>query len=772
MNAKENAGRRNRAERRKIPVTAAMKLSDCLVRFLLGAVLAGAEIPGGRAMFALAFVGVTRPGLEGLAALLGSALGYLSFRGFVGGLRYISAAMMVYAVALAMGEFNIYRRPWFMPGVAAVLNGMVGFVYQAAAGWSGAAAVGLAAEVILTAGAVYFYRLAFGLWEERRPGGQVTVAQTVGVLVLGASLLMTLERVTVADTFSLGRVLSVLAVMLAGWKGGTGIGAAAGITAGLAMDLASGLPPYYTLAYALPGLVTGIFTRQGRLLAALAYIMSGGVVILWLGTESGSGLAWELVAGAVLFLLLPDKLLSRFASLLRQETPAHAGEQARILAERRLRQTASAFRAVSGGLRGAFRVPSANDGDTSRIFDRAADRVCAGCRRREHCWQKEHHTTRTALSDALNRMLERGRGEREDFPPYFAGNCVKFDAFLTAANQELTAMLHRRRYDDRVRESRAAVCGQYDQLAEVLERTAAELGADLSPDIRRQRLVKQRMTALGVEGGCAVWQDGQGHLRLELTGTGADRLSQPGEVSRLSSLLGCPLKVEETGRGRATLAQREPLSAVAGVAAADRAGQKVSGDVGAWFKDPAGRLNVILCDGMGSGPAAREDSDCALGLLEKFLKAGLDAEEALRTVGEALALRGEERGGFTTVDMLRIDLYTGKCDIFKLGAAPTYLRRGGQVERVDCGSLPMGLAVGETCRPDRASVTLETGDWVVLVSDGVSTGREDEWLRGLLAEFDGLSPQELAGRVLRESGRRMGDSDDRTVMVLKMDERK
>jgi len=207
------------------------------------------------------------------------------------------------------------------------------------------------------------------------------------------------------------------------------------------------------------------------------------------------------------------------------------------------------------------------------------------------------------------------------------------------------------------------------------------------------------------------------------------------------------------------------------VAAAERTGQSVSGDAGAWFKDGKGRLNVLLCDGMGSGTAAREDSNCALGLLEKFLRAGLEAEEALKTVGEALALRGEEQGGFTTVDLFQLDLYSGSGTICKLGAAPTYLRRNGQVERLEGSSLPAGLS-GAHCTPDLFPVKLEAGDCVVLVSDGVATGRDDGWLQQLLTEFDGLSPQELAGRILRESGRRTGGGDDRTVMVLKLDVRK
>ena len=59
----------------------------------------------------------------------------------------------------------------------------------------------------------------------------------------------------------------------------------------------------------------------------------------------------------------------------------------------------------------------------------------------------------------------------------------------------------------------------------------------------------------------------------------------------------------------------------------------------------------------------------------------------------------------------------------------------------------------------------------MLVSDGVTTGREDRWLRKLLGEFDGLSPQALAAQILKESDLRSGSGDDRTVIVIKLDVR-
>ena len=67
---------------------------------------------------------------------------------------------------------------------------------------------------------------------------------------------------------------------------------------------------------------------------------------------------------------------------------------------------------------------------------------------------------------------------------------------------------------------------------------------------------------------------------------------------------------------------------------------------------------------------------------------------------------------------------------------------------------------------------LGAGDWVVLVSDGVVSQREDGWLRRLLEEYPGTSPQELAAAILRESGQREGEEDDRTVMVIRLEVRR
>lgn len=226
--------------------------------------------------------------------------------------------------------------------------------------------------------------------------------------------------------------------------------------------------------------------------------------------------------------------------------------------------------------------------------------------------------------------------------------------------------------------------------------------------------------------------------------------------------------VKEEGRraDRLVFAQAEPLMAVAGVAARKKDGQTVSGDTGAWFKLDDGSLYVLLCDGMGSGPEASEDSTLAVRLLEQFLRAGVAPETALRTLNSALALRGEERAGFTTIDLLRVDLFTGEAAVYKYGAAPTYVRKGETVSRITGSALPAGLSAGEGGAPDVIALKLEAGDLVLLVSDGVTGGGDDIWLRQALGAFRGDSPKDLACALIDAGDERDVGVDDRTALVL------
>lgn len=763
-------GRSARGETVSLDASALLRFADGGVHFLLAAVLAGAAIFGEYAPFGVALVGAAGSGVCGAAALVGACFGYLTLMGFTGGLRYISASMLTFAVSFAFYDVKVLRKPWAMPAIAGLLNGITGFIYLSEAGWRTEDVIYFFTECFLTVAASWCYRQLLLPLRTGRGEGLLSPQRRVSLVVLACTLLMSLSSLTLFEDVSLGRSLAVVLVLSAAWQGGPSAGAVLGIPVGLSMDLAANGVPLYAMAYGLSGLAAGAFRLKSRLRAALAYVLANGGAVLWTWDKGlPISILYEVFLGSVAFLLLPERPLRRLGVWMAPEPRAPAMDrraQARV--QRRLEEAAQAFRTLYDTMRASFRPPQ-NDNDVATVFDRAACQVCRSCTLRANCWERDYVSTFDALNNAAQPMLDRGRGEPGDFPQHFSSRCIHFPDFLAAVNREVTALLYRRQYNSRIQDSRQAVCRQYGELSSLLGRAAAELSQELTPDPAAGRKLRQRLSTLGDQLQGEVFRDERGLLRVELTGPVCAQLSPGEEAVELAALLGAPLRLEEQERERLTFVQQEPLMAVAGVAARKRDGETVSGDAGTYFKRSDGTLYVLLCDGMGSGPQANRESTLALRLLEQFLQAGVDTEHALVTLSSALALRGEEAGGFTTIDLLQVDLFTGDGVVFKLGAAPTYVRKGGTVRRIVGAALPAGLSADQRTAPDRFPLHLSPGDCVLMVSDGVAGTGEDGWLRERFAQFQGDSPKELAADLIAHSPQ--GATDDRTALVVRIEKR-
>lgn len=744
---------------------AVLRTAEVGIHLMLAAVLAGAEVFGGFAPFGVAMVGASGTGLCGGAALLGAGFGYLTLLGFSDALRYLSAAILTFAVGFAFYDIKLFQRPWTMPGVAGLMNGCTGFIYLSQGGWRTVDVIYFLSEIALTVAAAWCYRVL--LLPIRRGSGEgvCSAARRTGALVLVCTTLISLSNLYLWKDVSFGRTLGACLVLAGAWQGGLAAGAVLGVTIGLSMDLAGSGVPLYAMAWGLAALAAGAFRGKKRVWAAAAFAAADGAAVLWTW-DRGLTLAilYEVFLGSVAFFMVPERQWKRLGGLLAPAPTAPPDGRAQGYVQKKLEATAAAFRTLYESLRGSFRAPE-NDNDVAAVFDRAACRVCRTCSLRSSCWERDYVTTFNALNDATAPMLERGRGVASDYPRYFADRCLHFPAFVEAVNQELTALLYRRQYNSRIRESRAAVCRQYGELSALLGTAAAELSRELIPDPAGNQKLRRHLALLGLEMETAVYRDEYGRLRAELKGEGCQTLDTPEELAALSDLLGVPTRAE-AGEESLTLIQLEPLMAVAGVAARKKDGETVSGDAGTYFKREDGTLYVLLCDGMGSGPGAGRESSLAVRLLEQFLMAGVETGHALATLNSALALRGEEEGGFTTVDLLQVDLFTGEGAVYKLGAAPTYVRRGSSVRRIAGSSLPAGLAPSEHAVPDHTRLRLEAGDCVLMVSDGIAGTGDDAWVRERLAKFDGESPKELARSLITDSPE--GATDDRTALVVRI----
>jgi len=177
----------------------------------------------------------------------------------------------------------------------------------------------------------------------------------------------------------------------------------------------------------------------------------------------------------------------------------------------------------------------------------------------------------------------------------------------------------------------------------------------------------------------------------------------------------------------------------------------------------------VLSDGMGVGPKAQTESSMALRLLERMIKAGYDLSTAVGFINRLLLLRNREEM-FVTIDLVVVDLFTGQLEFVKVGAAPSFIKRGREVEIVHNHTLPVGVLDQVEVEADRR--TLKEGELLIMVTDGVleaqrHLARKEEWMCWYLRRLKEVEdPASLAETLLYDSIERAGGRVDDDMMVV------
>ncbi len=187
------------------------------------------------------------------------------------------------------------------------------------------------------------------------------------------------------------------------------------------------------------------------------------------------------------------------------------------------------------------------------------------------------------------------------------------------------------------------------------------------------------------------------------------------------------------------------------------------GDAVSVFEDADGLGCALLSDGMGSGPRAARTAELCVCFLTELLRAGVSHGTALRMLNNTVS-GGKENGA--TVDLFRLDPQNGRAIFVKSGAAVSFVARGDQLFRVRARTVPIGLL--KTPDAEEIRFDAEEGDLIIMLSDGAVHGREDGGRIKELVASCGGDPELLASRILSAARAESDETDDVTVLVLKV----
>ncbi len=749
------------------------KIIYMLLYFAAGALSAVINEMGAFSPFGIAFVTAVK-NVYLIPCAAGAAAGYILTQDSVTALRYLAAIVSAAVIIKLLSDSEKIKKFRLIPPFVTFLTlFLTSFImlfshpsdFRAFLIFFGEAALGFACS--------YFFSSALGALELFGEQEGFNVKDITFLSLTLFAMLFSLEKITVFG-LSVSRVIAAAVILVISYAYKESGGALTGAAAALVFSMSREAGPLALLCCAC-GLAAGVFSYMGKFAVSAAYF--GTYLIMFILNYDSYGqinLLAENFVACLIFILIKTDALKRFSDFLAIRKEPSDSEAQRKLVTDRLNCAAGAVESAANAICAAAGILKYEDGESEvGVYSQIKNSVCEDCRHRERCWDKNFNDSKKAFDDMSEILKNRQTVGRNNLPKYLSGCCVNTDRLIDVFNRVYLNYLCSQLCDKKIEKIRQITAEQFDCVRNVLSEAAQPLKKGVRFDTARaDRVAEMLLNRFSLKTkGVLCLVDENGRLRLEISFD--EKLSKIRESDLRPALEeACETDfdkpvVNENGKS-VTLCICQKTKYRVEIAAARAAAdpKKHCGDNFESFYDGKGNYTVILSDGMGTGMRACVDSSLAVCVCGKLLRAGFDYGSVIRLTNCALLLKSAEES-LATLDIMQIDLYTGKTSFYKAGAASSFIKKNEIVTEIRQISMPIGIL--NEVNFSKSDDSMSQGNIAMLASDGAFEYSELAVKNSLAIAVD-EKVEEIAERSAARAkkagkGRR---NDDITVIAVRL----
>ncbi len=612
--------------------------------------------------------------------------------------------------------------------------------------------------------------------------------------VIGASLILSIALSAFGDLniygFGIRNILSILIVMILGWKNGILVGTTAGVTIGVTLGTISGTEPIMIAAYAISGMIAGILSRFGRIGVIVGFIL-GNVVLAYVSNGYTVELIHfkEILVASIGLLLVPKNFridIEEFMgnSKLFPVVPERALDNSKEMA-RNLNHVSSAIEEIATSYtRGEERKNNKQIFITELLnnLEPYKDNML---------YDDISDINGKILDEIFNTLLDKQEIDRKDLLKIFA-DCnsyiVGFDdkeisqkleenitQIIRAINISYKVSKSDFIWQKKIEKNNKHVSKQLNEVSKAIKNMAQGLEKDIKVEKEYENEKRNIVDLLLNEGieieDIVIRKKGRFIIEIYLK-----EAFETAKLEKQEKILTEILKekivlnTEASVGKKLTFMSDDKYKMTLGEAKATKLKSDSSGDSILNIRLKDGKYLLAISDGMGSGKKAKEASEKVLRLLENLLLSGFDKEISIDLINTALMNQNEEL--FATLDIAVVDLYLGTIEMIKSGACPTYIKNRKKVQIVKSNSLPTGIV--DEAKMQIFDRDLNSGDILVMCSDGILDSNieyknKELWLKYMLEDMDTVNTQKIADLILNEAiDNQFGSAkDDMSIIVCK-----
>ena len=620
--------------------------------------------------------------------------------------------------------------------------------------------------------------------------------------VIGASLLLAISVGTFGDLnifgFGIRNILSILIVMVLGWKNGVLVGTTSGVTIGVTLGIITGSEPIMIAAYAISGMIAGILNRFGKLGVIIGFAL-GNVILAYVSNGYTIELIHfkEILIASIGLLAVPKTLhidLEEFIgnSKFLPVVPNRALNKSKEVAEN-LNNVSEAIQEMATAYKKY--EPRTFEENTHRNANKQifiAELLNNLEPYRENMLYDDIANVDGKIIDKIfSILLDKQQIEKEDLLKTFA----ECNSYIIESNDNNVSKLLEKNINEIVRtinmsyrisksdfiwrkkveQNNANMEKQLNGVSKAIQNMAKDIQKELELGEKYEKENKEiieilKQKDINIED-ISISKEDRYIVDIYL-----NEILETLKINTIEKVLTKVLKENivlndevSVGKKLSFISGDKYVMAI-GSGETIKSKSQVSGDSILNIRLKDGKYLVAISDGMGSGQEAKKSSTQALRMLENLLLSGFDKNTSLELINTSLINQNSEV--FSTLDIAIIDLYKGTIEFIKSGACPTYIKNKKKVQIIKSNTLPAGIIdVNDVQTFDK---DISTGDIMLMCSDGILDSNveyknKELWIKYLLEDIETNNTQKIADLILSEAiDNNYGiPKDDMSIIVCK-----
>ena len=785
-------------EKKKIELFANVLQVKNILIYVIALMVSMVGITGNISPFSISILGACIVNsIPLLGVVLFSAIGSGISFGISGLLEYIlTALVLIVTMFIIKPRFNDNEKNEKIRLSKNVFIATI-IIQLAKAGISGFTLYDILSVISLAIIAVVFYKIFVNsiiAIRDFREGKAFSIEE-----VLGASLILAISVGAFGDLsvfgFSIRNILSILIVLILGWKNGVLVGTTAGVTIGVTLGVITYSDPMMVAAYAISGMIAGILNRFGKLGVIIGFCL-GNVVLAYVSNGYTVELIHfkEILIASIGLLAVPKSIqinIEEFIgnSKLLPVFPDRALNKSKETAERlnnvsdTIQEMAKSYK-VEENQKEEQPIQSNKDIFISELLDNLNGYE------NNMLYEDMCKTDGPIVDEIFKLLIDKQEITREQLLEIFAkcnSYIVGFDdkkisGYLEDNISQMVRVINMSYkisktsfvWQKKFEENKKNIETQLQGVSKAISSIAQNIEKNIKNEEQYNNEKKQVIELLK-----------QKEIEIqEISIQREDRFlieiymqkSNNTDIEYIEKILTEVLKEKIVFNVDASIGTRlsflscDKFVMAIGNSETTKNDSNISGDSLLNIRLKDGKYLVALSDGMGSGEDARQSSNKALKMLENLLLSGFDKKTSIELINSSLINQNEEI--FATLDIAIIDLYNGNVEFIKSGACPTYIKNKNKVQIIKANSLPAGIINDTNLQTFDRDIT--EGEIMIMCTDGILDSNieyknKELWIKYLLEDIETTNTKKIADLLLNEAiDNNYGVAkDDMSVVVCK-----